>query len=132
MGTLRRMIAIGGVIGVLVAVALALVIDAVFAQVGEPEGVPREEDVKKAGPLPVSQVNARYYMAVVLGAALTAGFGLLAGGYAVARVGAAALGAASERPELLARSIVFVALGEGITVFGLVVAILMIVRLLPG
>jgi V/A-type H+-transporting ATPase subunit K len=49
----------------------------------------------------------------------------------VARVGAAALGASSERPELLTRSIVLVALGEGIAVFGFVVAIVMM-GYLPG
>ena len=125
MDTLRKTIVVGGVIGVLVAVVLAVTIDAVFAQEAVPEG--GKVVVKE-----ITQVNSRYYMAVVLGASLAAGFGFLGGGYAVARVGAAALGAASERPELLARSIVFVALGEGIAVFGLIVAVLMVVRLLPG
>ncbi|MGD2174595.1 MAG: ATP synthase subunit C, partial [Candidatus Brocadiaceae bacterium] len=37
----------------------------------------------------------------------------LAAGYAVGKVGAAALGAASEKPELLTRSLLFVALAEG-------------------
>jgi len=122
MDTLRRMIVAGGVVGILVAVVLALAIDAVFAQ----ETVPGETNVAARE---ITQVNSRYYMAVVLGAALAAGFGFLGGGYAVARVGAAALGAASERPELLTRSLVFVALGEGIAIFGLVVAILMVLRL---
>ncbi|HUW57214.1 MAG TPA: ATP synthase subunit C [Planctomycetota bacterium] len=122
MDTLRRMIVAGGVVGILVAVVLALAIDAVFAQ----ETVPGEPGVAARE---ITQVNSRYYMAVVLGAALAAGFGFLGGGYAVARVGAAALGAASERPELLTRSLVFVALGEGIAIFGLVVAILMVLRL---
>jgi len=122
METLRRMIVIGGVVGILVAVMAALGLHMVFAQVQEPEGVKSETKT-------ITEVNSRYYMAVVLGAALAAGFGFLGGGYAVARVGAAALGAASERPELLVRSLVFVALGEGIAIFGLVVAILLVLRL---
>jgi len=49
----------------------------------------------------------------------------LAAGYAVGRVGAAALGAASEKPELLTRSLLFVALAEGIAIYGLLVAVLL-------
>ncbi|WP_225829928.1 ATP synthase subunit C [Streptomyces sp. NK08204] len=45
---------------------------------------------------------------------------------AVAYTGAAALAALSERPELFGRAIVIVGLAEGIAVYGLVVAILLI------
>ena len=130
METLRRAIVVGGVIGILVAVMSALTINAVFAQ-AEPTGAAGAEGVtaEKAAARQVTDVNSRYYMAVVMGAALSAGFGFLGGGYAVGRVGSAALGAASERPELLVRSLVFVALGEGIAIFGLVVAILLVLRL---
>jgi V/A-type H+-transporting ATPase subunit K len=41
---------------------------------------------------------------------------------AVGYVGAAAMGAMSEKPELFARALVFVALGEGIAILGVVVA----------
>ena len=126
METLRRTVVAGAVIGILAAVVLALVIDTVFAQFVQEEATTDQEGARVRE---ITPTNSKYYMAVVLGAALTAGFGFLAGGYAVARVGAAALGAASERPELLTRSLVFVALGEGIAVFGLVVAILMVLRL---
>ena len=61
-----------------------------------------------------------------MAAAVSVGLSCLAAGYAVGKVGAAALGAAAERPELLARSIVLVALGEGIAVFGVVVGILVL------
>lgn len=45
---------------------------------------------------------------------------------AVAYTGAAALAALGERPELFGRAIVIVGLAEGIAVYGLVVAILLI------
>lgn len=130
METLRRTIVVGGVIGILVAVVLALAIDAVFAQ-AEEGGLTTGQvpGAQKSPARKITEANSRYYMAVVMGASLAAGFGFLGGGYAVARVGAAALGAASERPELLVRSLVFVALGEGIAIFGLVVAILLVLRL---
>jgi V/A-type H+-transporting ATPase subunit K len=119
------MIVVGGVVGILVAVVLALALDRTFAQEKSGEG-PTAVAVKQ-----VTKESAGYYITVVLAAALAAGLGFLGGGYAVAHVGAAAMGAAAERPELLVRSLVFVALGEGIAIFGLVVALLLILRL-PG
>ena len=53
----------------------------------------------------------------------------LAAGYAVGKVGSAALGAASEKPELLTRSLLFVALAEGIAIYGLLVAVLLYLKL---
>jgi len=123
MEKLRRLIVVCGVIGTLAAVALTVTIDRTFAQGGAPAGTEQKPTVV------VNQSNALYYLGVVAGAALAAGFGFIGGGYAVAHVGAAALGAASERPELLVRSLVFVALGEGIAIFGLVVALLLILKL---
>ncbi len=64
-----------------------------------------------------------------LAIAVSIGLSCLAAGYAVGKVGAAALGAASERPELLARSLVFVALGEGLAIFGFLVALLLWLKL---
>lgn len=53
----------------------------------------------------------------------------LAAGYAVAKVGAAALGAAAEKPELLTRSLLFVALAEGIAIYGLLVSVLLYMKI---
>ncbi|MCK4283497.1 MAG: hypothetical protein KAX44_04200 [Candidatus Brocadiae bacterium] len=53
----------------------------------------------------------------------------VAAGYAVGKVGAAALGAASEKPELLTRSLLFVALAEGIAIYGLLVSVLLYLKL---
>jgi V/A-type H+-transporting ATPase subunit K len=60
-----------------------------------------------------------------LAAAIVVGLSCLAAGLAVGRVGAAALGAASERPELLMKSLLFVALAEGIAVLGLIMGIML-------
>ena len=53
----------------------------------------------------------------------------LAAGYAVAQVGAAALGALAEKPELFGRVLVLVGLAEGIAIYGLIVSILILNRL---
>ena len=102
MQLLKRMVVVSVVLSVLAMVLLGVAVNHAFAQNGEEE--------QKEAVVQVNGENVNYYMGVVLGAALAAGFGFLGAGYAVARVGAAALGAASERPEILARSIVLVAL----------------------
>jgi V/A-type H+-transporting ATPase subunit K len=61
--------------------------------------------------------------------AITVGVGCVAAGYAVGKVGAAALGAASEKPELMGRALIFVGLAEGIAIYGLIIGI-MLIRLL--
>jgi V/A-type H+-transporting ATPase subunit K len=72
------------------------------------------------------QAMVRWDLAVAIAVAI--GLPCLAAGYAVARVGAAALGAASEKPELLTRSLLFVALAEGIAIYGLLVAVLLYLK----
>ena len=49
--------------------------------------------------------------------------GCLAAGYAVGKVGSAVMGAAAERPEVLGKAIAYVGLGEGIALFGFLIAL---------
>jgi len=63
-----------------------------------------------------------------MAAALAAGLGVLGAGVAVAVVGAAAMGAISEKPELFARALIFVGLAEGLAIYGLIVAIMILGR----
>lgn len=67
----------------------------------------------------------RFKSTVAVSVAMVVGLSCLGAGYAVARVGSAALGAASERPELLGRSLILVGLAEGIAIYGLIVGILL-------
>lgn len=66
--------------------------------------------------------------AIMLGfaVALTMSMSVLGAGYAVARIGSAAMGAAAEKPELLIRSLLFVALAEGLAVLGFVIAMMLL------
>jgi V/A-type H+-transporting ATPase subunit K len=63
--------------------------------------------------------------AISLAAAIVVGVACLAAAFAVARVGAAALGMASERPELLMKSLIFVVVAEGIAIYGLLMGFLL-------
>lgn len=50
----------------------------------------------------------------------------LGAGYAVAKAAPAAIGAISENPDNFGRAIIFVALGEGVAIYGLLISILII------
>jgi V/A-type H+/Na+-transporting ATPase subunit K len=62
-------------------------------------------------------------------AACAIGVSVLGAGYAVGRIGSAALGLAAEKPELLTRSILFVALAEGLAVLGFAVAMMLMQKI---
>ena len=64
--------------------------------------------------------------AALLGAGIAVAGSTIGAGFAVAYTGAAALAAVSEKPEMFGRSLVFVGLSEGIAIYGLVVAIILI------
>lgn len=64
-----------------------------------------------------------------VGAALAAGLSSLGAGFAVAKVGTAAVGALAEKPELFGRLLIFIGLAEGIAIYGLIVSVLMLNRL---
>jgi len=61
-----------------------------------------------------------------ISAAIVAGVGSIAAGIAVSFVGAAAMGAMSEKPELSGRALIHVGLAEGIAIYGLIIAIMIL------
>jgi V/A-type H+-transporting ATPase subunit K len=61
-----------------------------------------------------------------LSAALAAGLAAAGAGYAVAHVGSAAVGALAEKPDLMGRVLVIVGLAEGVAIYGLIIAILIL------
>ena len=57
-------------------------------------------------------------------AALSTGLAALGAGIAVSSAASAAIGAFSENPANFGRSLIFVALGEGVAIYGLLISIL--------
>jgi V/A-type H+-transporting ATPase subunit K len=96
---------------VVVLLALALVVTALplFAQ---------EAGAEAAAATPVWKYFA---------AALAVGLSCIAGGIAVGQIGAAAMGAMSENPDLSGKAIPYVGLAEGICLWGFLVALLIII-----
>src|SRR5574341_359745 len=54
------------------------------------------------------------------------GLAALGAGVAVSGTGAAAIGAIAEKPEALGRSLIFVGLAEGVAIYGLLIAFLVL------
>lgn len=66
--------------------------------------------------------------AAMIGASIAVAASSLGAAIAVAYTGSAALAAMSERPELFGRAMVIVGLAEGVAIYGLIVAIILITR----
>lgn len=63
-----------------------------------------------------------------LAAAIATGLATIGAGIAVSTTGAAAVGAIAEKPESFGRALIFVGLAEGIAIYGLIIAFLILNR----
>ena len=63
-----------------------------------------------------------------LGAALSTGLSCIGGGIAVASAASAALGALSEDQSIMGKALIFVALAEGIALYGLLISLVMLFK----
>ncbi len=66
---------------------------------------------------------------IAIGAGLAVGLAAIGTGYAQARIGAAAMAAIAEKPELTGRAILLVALPETLVILGFAVAAMAILLL---
>ena len=64
-----------------------------------------------------------------LAAGLSTGLASLGAGVAVSNVGSAAIGAVSEDPNILGKSMIYLGLAEGIAIYGLIISIMILGRL---
>ncbi len=71
------------------------------------------------------QATTRDPMAYI-GAATAVAIGSLAAGYAVGAVGSAAVGTVAEKPEVFGRVLLFVGLAEGVAIYGLIIAFIIL------
>jgi V/A-type H+-transporting ATPase subunit K len=62
----------------------------------------------------------------LIAAAIAFGLGAIGAGIAISHVGAAAMGAIAEKPEIASQALIFIALAEGLVVFGFITAILIL------
>jgi V/A-type H+-transporting ATPase subunit K len=74
----------------------------------------------------MSETKAGVMKYALVAASIAFGLGAIGAGIAISHVGAAAMGAVAEKPQIAGQALIFVALAEGIVVFGLVTAFLIL------
>ena len=104
-------------LSLIVIVALSLVLPMAASAASEPDGAPAASDT--VAPAADANDGMKY-----IGAALAVGLAGIGGG--IAAGSSAAIGATAEDPKNFGKSIVFVALGEGFGLYGLLVAFLIL------
>jgi V/A-type H+-transporting ATPase subunit K len=62
---------------------------------------------------------------IAIAGALVVGISVVGAGIAVGRIGSAAIGAATEKPELFFKSVMYVGLAEGLAILGFAMAFLL-------
>jgi len=92
----------------------ALAAEAPDSATVQPETTPESAGVMKFG---------------LLAAAVAFGLGAIGAGFAISHVGAAAMGAVAEKPQIAGQALIFVALAEGIVVFGFITALMILGKL---
>ena len=85
-----------------------------------------EGDAAAAETAAETVVKAPVNPAIFYAIATIMGIGSIAASMAVGKIGAAAMGAAAEKPELLGKAIAFVGLGEGIALFGFLISLFLV------
>ena len=116
---------------------IALVLVFSVSAFGAVSAFAAEDDAATAAPVTTSAEEAAEAgnggaMAAGLGllaAALATGLGGIGGGIAVASAAPAAIGATSEDPKAFGKALIFVALGESIALYGLVIAIMILSKI---
>ncbi len=107
--------------------AVVILAFAALCSVGSDTACAQEEGERVAPSTAPARESDNKWLAIAI--AISIGTSCLGAGYAVGKVGAAALGAASEKPELITRSLLFVALAEGIAIYGLLIAVLLWIKM---
>ncbi len=64
-----------------------------------------------------------------IGAGLSMGLAAIGAGIGVGYVGAAVVGSVSEKPENMGKMLIFLGLAEGIAIYGLLIAIMILVKI---
>jgi V/A-type H+/Na+-transporting ATPase subunit K len=79
-----------------------------------------------APPTVTAPTNPEVMKYGLIAAAVAFGLGAIGAGFAISHVGAAAMGAVAEKPEIAGQALIFVALAEGIVVFGFITALMIL------
>ncbi len=102
------------------AIATVLFCTEAFAQTEPNSGMPELADAHETAQ---DSSNVKWGL---VSAAAAFGLGAIGAGIAIAHVGAAAMGAVAEKPQIAGQALIFVALAEGLVVFGFITALMIL------
>ncbi len=105
-------------------IAVILALTFVFVALSFAQAAQVEPSEKAAVSSASSVAGSLKYFA----AALAVGIACIAGGIAVGQIGAAAMGAMAENPELSGKALPYAGLAEGICLWGFLVGLLILLR----
>ena len=106
----------------IVLAAILFIAGAIFTTVAAQEHAATEEMQN----VPLSKEQADVSKMALIAAAVAFGAGAIAAGIAISHVGAAAMGAVAEKPEIAGQALIFIALAEGLVVFGFITALMIL------
>ena len=112
---------VAGLMGIMAIVSVIFCTNT-FAAEGAGHG---EEPVVAVDPS-VAEIEMGGLKFAVIAASVAFGLGALGAGIAISHVGAAAMGAVAEKPQIAGQALIFVALAEGIVVFGFITALMIL------
>ena len=110
--SVKKAVILGTFVLALSFVVLGLFSSNVFAQ----EVASAEHQAQKTDPI---ALGLKY-----VGAALAVGIAAIGAGIAVGPIGVSAISVIAEKPEMLGTSLIFIGLAEGIAIYGIAIAIL--------
>jgi len=84
------------------------------------QGAAKSAEVQAEEVAAKAEIELGKFLAMALSVSICS----VAAGYAVGKIGVAAIASASEKPEVFGKTIIFAGLAEGIAIYGLLVAFL--------
>ena len=122
----RKLIGFGVLLGFIVFIVLGLGVFKAVAQTQTGDASQTTAEIIHEQAAETKSTDPGVIKFAFLAAAIAVGVGSLGAGAAVGYVGAAAMGAIGEKPELAGRALIFVGLAEGIAIYGLIIAIMIL------
>ncbi len=127
----RKLLAIAITIGMLVVIGASFLVLNAIAQTSAETTPAIEASTTPAatGVTTPSEVAAAKAKFGFIAAAIAVGLGSIGAAVAVGNIGTAAMGTIGEKPELVGSALIFVGLAEGIAIYGLIIAIMILGKL---
>ncbi len=114
---LKRITVSLGMLVVIFTIITALRVNNIYAN--ETEGA-------KKAQIEITENKATVIKWGLIAAAIAFGLGAIGAGIAIGNVGSAAMGAIGEKPEIANQALIFVALAEGLVVFGFIASLMIL------